>query len=121
MPYVAHDQVFYELLKARLLLLPINNTPNSKGIVTGKVFEYLASQRPILAIGPTDGDVSDILRETGVGHVFDFNDLSGIKGFITKNFSNFIDQKGSLPEFNVDMYSRKSLTAKLCKLFEKLE
>jgi glycosyltransferase involved in cell wall biosynthesis len=121
LPYVSHDQVFNELLKARLLFLPINNTPNSQGIVTGKVFEYLASQRPILAVGPTDGDVSDILKETGVGHVFDFNDLSGIKGFITKNFSNFINQTDSSSAFNVDMYSRKSLTDKLCKLFEKQE
>ena len=37
----------------------VNNTPNAKGIITGKVFEYIASGRPILVIGPKDGDLSD--------------------------------------------------------------
>ncbi|MFC2152819.1 glycosyltransferase, partial [Bacteroidota bacterium] len=69
--YISHDMVMHELMKARLLYLPINNTPNAKGIVTGKFFEYLASKRPILTIGPTEGDISKILEKTKSGEVFD--------------------------------------------------
>ena len=118
-PYISHNQVFDELMKARLLYLPINNTPNSKGIVTGKVFEYLASQRPILAIGRVDGDVAEILTETGAGRTFDFNDLTGIQDCISNSFSKFINGTDQSFSYQVDLYSRKSLTAKLCKLFEK--
>lgn len=118
-PYISHNQVFDELMKARLLYLPINNTPNSKGIVTGKVFEYLASQRSILTIGRTDGDIAEILSETGAGSIFDFTDLSGIKEYLSTSFSKFITGTDQSYSFNVDLYSRKSLTGKLCKLFEK--
>ena len=118
-PYISHNQVLGELMKARLLYLPINNTPNSKGIVTGKVFEYLASQRPILAIGRVDGDIAEIVTETGAGSIFDFNDLSGIKEYLSTSFSKFINVTDQSYSFNVDLYSRKSLTGKLCKLFEK--
>jgi len=118
-PYISHNHVFDELMKARLLYLPINNTPNSKGIVTGKVFEYLASQRPILAIGPVDGDVSEILTETGAGSTFEFNDLTGIQIYISNSFFKFINGTDQSFSYQVDLYSRKSLTAKLCKLFEK--
>ena len=50
-PYVPHDQVFQLQQSSQLLLLLINNTPNAKGILTGKLFEYLASGRPVWAIG----------------------------------------------------------------------
>jgi hypothetical protein len=52
----------------------LNNTPNAKGIVTGKLFEYLAVRRPVLCIGPEDGDAAHILKETNAGVVVDFND-----------------------------------------------
>ena len=46
---------------ARVLLLPINDTPNMAGILPGKLFEYLSVGRPILAIGPATGDVVRVL------------------------------------------------------------
>jgi hypothetical protein len=61
--FVPHDKVIKELASCSLLLLPLNNVKSQKGIVTGKVFEYLASEQPILAIGPADGDAAAILNE----------------------------------------------------------
>jgi glycosyltransferase involved in cell wall biosynthesis len=60
--FVPHEQVIQELSSCSLLLLPLNNVKSQKGIVTGKVFEYLASQQAILAIGPADGDAAAILN-----------------------------------------------------------
>lgn len=58
---VPHDQALREMRRARVLLLPVNDTPNSMGILPGKLFEYLAVQRPILAVGPAEGDIARVL------------------------------------------------------------
>ncbi len=58
---VSHAEAMREMRRARVLLLPVNDTPNSLGILPGKVFEYLSVQRPILAVGPADGDIARVL------------------------------------------------------------
>lgn len=70
--FVAHQRVIEELSACSLLLLPINNVPNQMGIIPGKVFEYLASEQPILAIGPTKGDTANILRQQAGTYLTDF-------------------------------------------------
>lgn len=54
-------QAMREILRARVLLLPINTTPNQHGILPTKLYEYLSTGRPILAVGPKDGDVARVL------------------------------------------------------------
>jgi len=61
------------LASCSLLLLPLNNVKSQKGIVTGKLFEYLASQQPILGIGPKDGDAAAILNEQEGTLMIDFD------------------------------------------------
>lgn len=51
------------IMKARVLLLPINNTANQLGILPTKLYEYLSTGRPILAVGPADGDVARVLGD----------------------------------------------------------
>jgi hypothetical protein len=58
---VSHAVAMHEMQRARVLLLPINDTPNSAGILPGKLYEYLSVGRPILAIGPSGGDVARVL------------------------------------------------------------
>lgn len=60
---VDHATAMREMQRARVLLLPINDTPNSAGILPGKLYEYLAVGRPILAVGPRDGDVARVLSD----------------------------------------------------------
>lgn len=58
---VDHATAMREMQRARVLLLPINDTPNSAGILPGKLYEYLSVGRPILAIGPAGGDVARVV------------------------------------------------------------
>jgi hypothetical protein len=60
-PYLSHDQAILAQQRAHVLLLLVNQSQNAKAILTGKFFEYLATGRPILVIGPTDGEVATIL------------------------------------------------------------
>ena len=77
--YMPHAEVLKEIVKSPVLLLPINQTPNLKGIVPGKVFEYLAARRPVFVIGPEDGDTARIVKETGGGIVCEFDDSEKMK------------------------------------------
>ncbi len=85
--YVDHPKSIEYLLRSDLLLLIIPKVKNNRGILTGKFFEYLASQKPILAIGPTDGDLAKIIQETESGELFDYSDHSQMKTYLERIFS----------------------------------
>ncbi|MEX1054716.1 MAG: glycosyltransferase, partial [Rhodothermales bacterium] len=55
LPYVPHDAAIRHMMQSTLLLLSINRVKGAGGIVTGKAYEYVASGRPVLGIGPVDG------------------------------------------------------------------
>lgn len=115
--YLPHAEVVVEQQASHVNLLLVNNTPNAKGILTGKFFEYLAAGAPILAIGPTDGDLAAIMKETNCGYIADFNDKGALKQHLLKLF------KGEYPLRNkaaIEQYSRKALTKKLVDVLEHL-
>ena len=113
--YISHNDVINEQKKSRVLLLMVNNTPNSRGIITGKVFEYMASNRPILVIGPEDGDLANIIRQTNTGFVTGFDNEIKLEESILKLFKN----KENF-DSNLKMYSRENLTKKLSSILDKM-
>ncbi|HUX54588.1 MAG TPA: glycosyltransferase [Williamwhitmania sp.] len=118
--YIPHMEAIKEQRNAGVLLLLVNNTPTAKGIVTGKLFEYLATGRPILAIGPKDGEMADILHQTKAGKIFDFGEVNEIKQYIVGALEQFrkgllvVEPQGLAP------YSRKELTRKLAQVMEQV-
>jgi len=80
--YVSHAKSIKIIKDADMLLLLINNVPDNKGIMTGKLYEYLAAHRPIMAIGPVDGEAAGVLRKTGRGKVIDYEDKKGMTGYL---------------------------------------
>lgn len=118
--YIPYSEVSTVQQSARLLYLPLNNTPNAKGILTGKFFEYLAAKRPILAQGPKDGDVAKIIKETKSGAIYDFEDILSIKQEIRKQFQCYLNKQDTFESVNIEQYSRKHLTQKLKYVLEKL-
>jgi glycosyltransferase involved in cell wall biosynthesis len=116
--YLPHDEVIAEQQRSKVLLLLVNNTKNAKGILTGKFFEYMASGTPILAIGPTDGDLAEIIYETNTGLISEFNDEVKLKQNLLAYFKGETISKN---ETAVLKYSRKELTRKLCVLLNWLE
>ena len=78
-PYAPHRRAL-ELQRdseALLLLIP-EAGGRGRGVLSGKVFEYLAAERPILALVPPDGAAAELLRETGAGVVVAPEDVDGI-------------------------------------------
>ncbi|MDX2171650.1 MAG: glycosyltransferase family 4 protein [Bacteroidota bacterium] len=115
--YLPHNEVILEQQKSRVLLLLVNNTKNAKGILTGKFFEYMIANVPVLAIGPCDGDLAKIINETGVGLISDFNDEKVLEKNILNLFNN---QIGSRNEAAISNYSRKNLTKQLAESLNNL-
>jgi glycosyltransferase involved in cell wall biosynthesis len=83
-PYVEHARAVAYMKGADLLLLCVPRTKNDTGILTGKVFEYLASGRPVLGLGPKDSDVSGLLQMSGQGSMLAYDDSSGIRAALEK-------------------------------------
>lgn len=118
--YVDHEKAIEFQNKAQVLLLLIPNIEKSKGILTGKLFEYLIAKRPILAIGPEDGDLSEILKETDSGILIDFSNREQLSSEILKFYHQY--KKGNLKvnSKNIGKYHRKELTKKLAFIIKSL-
>jgi len=115
-----HDKALELQKSSQVLLLVVNNTPNAKGIVTGKFFEYLAVGKRILAIGPTDGDLAEIIRETGSGDVIGYDDVDSAFQTLTQYF-NLFEQGKMYPEpKGIEKYSRKALTGRLAEILNQI-
>lgn len=112
--YVAHEAVFTYYQKAHLLLLILTDTKNAKGNIPGKLFEYMATGRTILALGDPNGDAAKILKKASAGWVFAHSDTSGIQAFL-QEFNPSIDFSVS---DSVAQYSRKQLTQQLAELLD---
>lgn len=118
--YVPHKDVMRFQRSAQVLLLAVNNVPSSKSLITGKIFEYLQSQRPVIGIGPVDGDLAAILNETGAGQVVDFEDLVSLKELISKYYRLYRSGKLKGEARNIDRYHRKHLTKDLAGILKSL-
>jgi hypothetical protein len=118
--FVPYNETPGLLGTASVLLLVINNTPNAKGILTNKFFEYLSSRRSILAIGPLNGDAAVILKEAGAGVIFDFDDVPGIKLQLLRLFDLYLKQQLSLQQGHIEKFTRKNLTRELTLLLNNL-
>lgn len=118
--FIPNEQAVQRLTQSAVLLLCINNTANSEGILTNKFFEYLSANRSILAIGPVNGDASFILQETGAGKIFDYNDFDGLKNQVISLFELYSQNKLVPENSGIEKYSRKVLTGTLSNVLNNL-
>ena len=118
--YLSHSEAIAKQQSSQLLLLLINQSPNANGILTGKFYEYLASKRPILAIGPTDGDAAKVLADAGAGVMVDFSDAVKTKEAILSFYSSYKTHSLTVGTDSVERFSRRSLTGELATLLNSL-
>ena len=117
--YVPHHESIEEIKNASLLLVIVPRVENNRCIVTGKIFEYIGSGKPVLVIGPVDGEAAEIIGKVSNGAVCDYEDTEGCSLFIENIYSAW--KKKKLPESEPEerrLYSRETLTAKLAELFD---
>lgn len=114
--FIAHHESTMILQSSDALLLVIDDVPDNKGYLTGKIFEYLGAKTPIYAIGPINGDANEILKESNSGKMIEYQDIEGAYNLLVEMYQNWIDGKSEY-NYNVEKYSRKNQTEELSKIF----
>lgn len=121
-PTVPHHQAVRFMANADALLLVIPNVENSELILTGKLFEYLAAGRPIIMVGPANGDAAEIIQDCKAGHCFDRDSVRAIADHLESLF----DRHRRHTPFNPDRaaireYSREFQAEKVASICKKLK
>ncbi|UBZ06666.1 glycosyltransferase [Salegentibacter mishustinae] len=116
--YVSHNQAIALQQKSSLLLLIEINSEETRGIIPGKLFEYLMSKRPILAIGPQKWDVQQILEETDSGEYFQYSARNKLKGVILSQYKKYKEGDANFVKGEISQYGRKNLTEELASLIK---
>ncbi|MCF8347870.1 MAG: glycosyltransferase family 4 protein [Bacteroidales bacterium] len=115
--HVDHQTSISYLQQADALFLAIPDVPENVGILTGKLFEYLASQKPVLGIGPVNGDAAKIIEECNAGQMFDYTDEKGMYEFLDSLIVDWEKaSRTSLGDQTYLKYSRERLTERLVEL-----
>jgi glycosyltransferase involved in cell wall biosynthesis len=121
---INYDTVLNEISKASILLLIIHNDSNTSNFsIPAKLFEYMATGRPILAISPS-GAASIIIKKYELGVCLDHSDITGIEEAIINYYKLFTsgNLKTKIPNPEVlNQYDRKFLTSKLAEIFNNYE
>ncbi|MBE99255.1 glycosyltransferase family 4 protein [Flavobacterium coralii] len=120
MGYVSHSTALAEQRKSQVLLLVEIDSEATKCIIPGKLFEYMAAERPILAIGPNGADFAEIMKATNTGVFATYTEKDRIKDTLMEYFNKYKDGKLKANAVGLQGYSRKNLTAKLAELLKQL-
>jgi glycosyltransferase involved in cell wall biosynthesis len=114
--YVSHQEAVEHQRKSQVLLLIEINSTATKSIIPGKLFEYLVSERPIIAIGPEGSDFAEIITATNTGVFFTYNEKEKLKALLLKYYKEYQNQNLKVNAVGLQQYSRKSLTEQLSNL-----
>ncbi|PAP78854.1 hypothetical protein BSZ37_18275 [Rubrivirga marina] len=121
-PYVPHEEAVREQARAGLLLLSIEPFAADRGMITGKLYEYLASGRPVLGVGPVGGDAAALLVETRGGVLLARDDIGGIADAIRRHYDAWAGGTplDGAPWEAVVPYTRRAQTARLAEVIRGL-
>ena len=116
--YVSHEEAIRYQMQSQVLLLIEIDSEDTKAIIPGKLFEYLISETPILAIGPEDSDVEQIIVTTNTGSYFSYLQKEELKAKITTSFEAYLNNSLKVNAIGLQPYSRKALTKSLSELIK---
>ncbi len=114
--YLSHLQSVKEQRKSQVLLLIESDSYQTKAILPGKLFEYMVSGRPILAIANDESDIKDIIVSTNTGVFFDYSEKDRLKESILNYYRQYKENNLKSHPIGLQQYSRKNLTKKLSEI-----
>lgn len=118
--YQPHSVAVREQRNASLLILPLRKEPEYKAVLPGKLYEYLASWRPVLGIGQPDGAMSMILNMTKTGIVLDWEDKESISRYIDLCWERHLKGILTVEDADISQFTRRKLTHKMARLLDSI-
>ena len=118
--YQSHEVAVREQRNASVLILPLRKEPEYEAVLPGKLFEYLASRRPILGIGQTAGAMANVVRETGSGVVYDWHEERNIRTYIDFCWDEFKNDELRDNTSDISKYDRRTTTRQLAKFLDEM-
>ena len=116
--FVPHTDAVIMQQKAQVLLLMINDSPNARTIIPGKLYEYLGSGRPVLAVGPGDSDSAKVIQLTSGGVVHEYQDVEGLKARILEYFALYKTGQLRGSAESIQQFTRRSLAGEFAKTLD---
>ncbi len=113
--YVSHAEAVQIMRLANALLLVIEPFRHDAGMITGKLYEYVASGSPVIALGPVGGDAAALLAETDSGRLLAHGDEQGLTELLLALYEKWADgETNPRPDpTGVAQYTRKEQTRQL--------
>jgi glycosyltransferase involved in cell wall biosynthesis len=120
-PYLHHKEAVGLLCSADMLLLLLSDLPGLERVVPAKIFEYMAAQRPILAIAPR-GETWELLRESPSGYPFMPRDIRELSRFLEQRIEPLVQKMNGSPiqHWNPTKYDRKNQARQLAVILNSL-
>lgn len=116
--YISHKECIEVMLNSDILLLLITEKgPQKEWTLTGKLFEYLASRRPILAVAPENGEAAEIIKSMKAGVIIPPNDIELIGKTIFSFYEMWNQGKSVEMTGDIHKYNRVFLTQRLAQIF----
>jgi len=105
--YVSHTEALKYQLSSQVLLLIEIDSFETIGIIPGKLFEYMAAERPILAVGPKQSDVEKIIKDTNAGKYFNYDNLQEVKQYILDCYEKYQQKKPKSSRYRFAIFQPK--------------
>ena len=114
--YIKYNDTIPYLIKSQILLLIESDDKESSYAIPAKIFEYINSGRPIIAIGPKDSEIKQIIDETKSGKYFLYSEYDKLLSCLSNSYYLYESKKLHSTSINIDKYHRKNLAKKLSNI-----
>ena len=114
--YIKYNDTIPYLIKSQILLLIESDDNESSYAIPAKIFEYINSGRPIIAIGPKDSEIKQIIDETKSGKYFLYSEYDELLSYLSNSYYKYESKNLHSTSINIDKYHRKNLAKKLSQI-----
>lgn len=118
--YVSHTEAIRLQHASQILLLLEMDKEETKVILPGKLFEYMAAKRPILALGPEDGAIASILEETNAGVYYSYKESADIYTYLESQYNTYKTESIQVQSQGVTAYNREAVSKQMAAILRGL-
>lgn len=121
--FVKHKEATKLMVQTNMLLFVIPRVSDNYLIITGKLFEYIASGTPMLSIGPENGNAAELINNVDRGEMIDYDSVDRIKQSIKDQYLAWINNDKSLFKHESkedNIYSRKYQAKQFAEILDKI-